>query len=61
MACEQGGTLSRGGRLTNDTLPEEVGLALGRLLTRELPIDLVLNVGHRDERGHDTAPFAGFH
>ena len=58
MACEQGGTLSRGGRLTNDTLPEEVGLAFGRRRARELPVNFILDVGHRDERGDDTSPTA---
>ena len=51
-------TRTRSRERTNDTLPEVVGLALGGLIARELPVDFVLDVGHGDERGHDTAPTA---
>ena len=46
---------------TNDALPEKVGLRLRRRATGEFPVNLILNVAHRNERGHDTTPFAGFH
>lgn len=45
--------------LTNDALPEVVGLALGGLVAGELPVNLVLDVGHRDECSNNTAPAAG--
>ena len=44
--------------LTNDALPEVVGLALGGPVPRELPVNLVLNVRHRNECGYDTVPVA---
>ena len=53
------GTVQETRALTNDALPEVVGLALGGLFARELPVDLVLDVGHRDEGSHDTTPTAG--
>ena len=49
------------GSLTDDTLPEVVRLALGSLVTGELPIDLILNIGHRDEGGYNTTPATGLH
>ena len=42
--------------LTNDALPEVVGLALGGMVARELPVNFVLDVRHRDERRDDTTP-----
>ena len=44
---------------TDNALPEVVGLALSGLVARELPVDLVLDIGHGDESGHDTTPAAG--
>ena len=47
--------------LTNKALPEIVCLAFRRAVARELPIDLVLNIRHRDEGSHDTIPGASLH
>ena len=47
--------------LTDDTLPEVVRLALSSLVTGKLTIDLILDIGHRDEGGHNTTPATGLH
>ena len=44
--------------LTDITLPEEVALAFSDIITGKLPVDLVLDIGHGDERGHDARPAA---
>ena len=46
---------------TDVALPVEVGLACGRIGTREFPVDLVLDVAHSDESGHNTIPTARLH
>ena len=46
-------------RRTINVALEEVGLSLRRLHTRPFPINFVLYIAHRDERSHDTIPFAG--
>ena len=43
---------------TDVTLPVEICLTRGRVGTREFPVDLVLDVAHGDESGHDTIPTA---
>ena len=43
-------------RLTNVALQEVVGLALSGMVARELPVNFVLDVRHRDERRDDTTP-----
>lgn len=43
-------------RHTDDALPEVVGLALCSLIPGELPVNLVLDIGHGDEGGDDTTP-----
>ena len=42
-------------------MPEVVCLTLSRLVTGELPVDFVVDVRHRDERGHNTAPTTCLH
>lgn len=49
------------GKLTNDALPEVVGLALGGLITRELPIDFVFYAAHGDGCSDNTSPTACLH
>jgi hypothetical protein len=46
------------GLLWDDTLPEHVRLALSGLVSGELPIDLIPNVGHGDEGSYNTIPLA---
>lgn len=48
-------------RLTDIALPEVVRLRLRGFISRELPVDLVLDVAHGDESGHDACPAARFH
>ena len=45
---------------TNDTLPEEVALSFCGYSARELPINFVLNVTHRNESGDNPSPAASF-
>lgn len=47
------------GLCRNDSLPKIIGLAGGRLIAREFPINLIFNARHCDECGNDTCPAAG--
>ena len=47
--------------LTDETLPEVVGLSLIGLVPRELPVNLILDVGHGDESSDHTTPATRFH
>lgn len=47
--------------LTYVTLPVEICLARGCIGAREFPVDLVLDVAHGDESGHNTIPTACLH
>jgi len=47
--------------LTNNTLPEVIGLSCGRLVTRKFPVNLIFDAGHCDERGNDARPATGFY
>ena len=49
------------GKLTYDALPEVVGLTLSSLVARELPIDFIFDVTHRNERSDNTGPTTSFH
>lgn len=44
----------------NVALPEPVTLGLFAIVSRPLPIDLVVNVTHRDEGSDHTCPTASF-
>ena len=55
------GAVGSEAELTDDALVEEVALPSGRVGAGELPVDLILHVAHRDERGHDTAPATRLH
>ena len=46
---------------TDVTLPVEIGLACGRIGTREFPVDLILDVAHGDKSGHNAIPTARLH
>lgn len=46
---------------TNESLPEVVCLRLGGIRTRPLPIDLILDGRHGNERSYHTAPSTCLH
>ena len=47
--------------LTDDTLPEVVGLTLRGRVTGELPVDLVVDIRHRDKCSDDSGPATSLH
>lgn len=59
LICEQKG--EDFGKLTDDALPEVVGLAFGGLVARELPVNFIFDAAHGDEGGDHTSPTARFH
>ena len=42
--------------LTDNALPEEVALSLGDSRARELPVNLILDPAHGNERSHNATP-----
>ena len=49
------------GKLTNVALPEVIGLTLSGSVTREFPVNFILDTAHADECSNNTSPTAGFH
>jgi len=47
-------------RCGNVALPEPVTLGLFGIVSRPLPVDLVVNVAHRDEGSDHTRPTTSF-